>query len=328
MTWERMAVGMVAGCLAMALAGPAAAQDVISAQSGLIHHIVGDVFVNDEPVKITATKFPQMNNGDTLRTVSGRAEVLLSPGVFFRTAERSAFTITSTKLADTRLELLRGAFLLECANFEKDTSVTLTLAGTTITVDKRGLYRIDADEEPAVLKVLEGRATVQMAGSGEPLDVKRGRVLALNGGDRELAKFDRKETDAFYAWAESRAEHMAMANMGAARTYHQRKMSWAANNWIYNPYFGLFTFMPMRGMYVSPFGYTFWSPRMVYVTYQPAPVYRDMGPSMPSYRTAPSTSGGYSGVVASSPSSTAATAASPGGGTISRGSSQGSGSSR
>ena len=44
---------------------------------------------------------------------------------------------------------------------------------------------------------------------------------------------------------------------------------WDRPGWRWNPYFGMFTFVPSRGVFSSPFGYRFWSPALVYVLYQP-----------------------------------------------------------
>ena len=43
--------------------------------------------------------------------------------------------------------------------------------------------------------------------------------------------------------------------------------------WMYNPYFGMFTYMPYTGMFYSPFGYSFFSPGMVGYLYMPGSPY-------------------------------------------------------
>lgn len=44
-------------------------------------------------------------------------------------------------------------------------------------------------------------------------------------------------------------------------------------SWMYNPYFGMFTYMPFDGMFLSPFGYSFFSPGMVGYLYMPGSPY-------------------------------------------------------
>jgi hypothetical protein len=42
-----------------------------------------------------------------------------------------------------------------------------------------------------------------------------------------------------------------------------------ANGWVWNPYFGTFTFVPMSGFYNNFWGYRYWSPVEVYSAYMP-----------------------------------------------------------
>jgi hypothetical protein len=75
----------------VALSGFAAsAQSVISAKSGVLHVSEGAVFVGDEPVNQQRGTFPDIKEKTVLRTELGRAEVLLTPGVFLRVAENSS----------------------------------------------------------------------------------------------------------------------------------------------------------------------------------------------------------------------------------------------
>ena len=43
------------------------------------------------------------------------AEILLTPGVFLRVAENSSIKMISSRLIDTRVDLLSGSILIECA---------------------------------------------------------------------------------------------------------------------------------------------------------------------------------------------------------------------
>ena len=87
------------------LALPAGAQSVISTHSGLIHFFEGAVYLGDQPLESHLGRFPSVPQGGELRTAEGRAEVLLTPGVFLRMGERSAIRMVSNDLADTQVEL-------------------------------------------------------------------------------------------------------------------------------------------------------------------------------------------------------------------------------
>jgi hypothetical protein len=141
-------------------------------------------------------------------------------------------------------------------------------------------------------------------------------VLALDG-TLALSKFDPKVGDSLYRWARRRAEYLAMANVSAARTLWQDGRAWRTSGWMWNPYFGMFTYLPYRGVYRSFWGYQFWSPREVYIVFQPPRVAssggwdasRSYNPSL-GYHTMGQTSAGTSGTVASSGAPTAASSSS------------------
>src|SRR5579885_3579285 len=97
------------GVLLVALAGGNTfAQQAISARSGMVHYVEGKVFAGDQPVEGKFGNFPQVQEKQVLRTEEGRAEILLTPGVFARVGENSSFRMITNRLIDTRLELLKG----------------------------------------------------------------------------------------------------------------------------------------------------------------------------------------------------------------------------
>ncbi len=301
----------------LGLTGSASGQGVISAKSGLINYTEGNVTLDGEDVVLKAGAITRMRESQVLRMEDGRAELLLSPGVFLRAGENSSLKLLSDRLTDTRLELIGGSIIVECAELAKGDTVTIIHKDATISVEKAGVYRIDAD--PAVLRVYDGEATVEQR--GETGTVKKGRLLPLNGL-MAAEKFDPKTGDALYRWARRRAEYIAMANPLAARSIQQnRGNGFTANSWVYNPYLGLFTFVPMSGFYRSYWGCNFWSPRQVYMVYSP-PVYASSGGgrwdgsatgvmSSRGYSGMPATSAGNSGVAAvSAPPSAASSAGS------------------
>jgi len=277
------------------------AQSVISAHSGLVHYIEGEVFLAEKPVEPKFGKFPEIEEGAVLRTGRGRAEVLLTPGVFLRIGEDSAIKMLSSRLIDTRIELVRGSILIECVELLEDNNITVVASDHTIEVAKRGLFRLDA--QPAVLKVYDGEARVGRSAEIATVKVKDGRELALSDSAAEPVKFDEEDGDALYRWAQRRAGYLAMANVSAANSVRRSSSDWRSSGWLWNPYFGMLTYVPYRNSFYSPFGYQFWSPRQVFQVYEPrvwrAPqqggggIYEPRYNSNLGYRTAPRISGGY-----------------------------------
>src|SRR5580700_8093552 len=96
----------------IALALLANAQSVISTHSGLIHFFEGEVYLGDQSLESHLGRFPSVPQGAELRTADGRAEVLLTPGVFLRMGDRSAIRLVANDLADTRVELQTGSAIV------------------------------------------------------------------------------------------------------------------------------------------------------------------------------------------------------------------------
>ncbi|MFN0170112.1 MAG: FecR domain-containing protein [Bryobacteraceae bacterium] len=255
----RMAVAGVSFLLA--LAGPAHSQNVISAQSGLIHYLEGEAFLGKDAVKLKAAQYPSIRKEMVFRTGEGRAEVLLTPGAFLRLAENTSIRMKDTDLTNSRVEFLDGSILIEAADVSKshkDNQVSVELGGATIFLRKAGVYRIDSD--PMRLRVYDGEAEVRT--HNDMAVVKKGKMLPLEGV-LTTEKFDPKLGDAFYRWAGRRSESLATANVWAAKRISDGNVSYGRNGWIYNPYFGMFTFVPMSGTWLSPFRCRYYSPYAV-----------------------------------------------------------------
>jgi len=242
-------------------------QKAISAKAGLIHLAEGDVFLNDAPVALKATDLTDIKKGQVLRTAEGRAEVLLAPGSFLRLPENSAIRMDANFIEDVRVEVLSGDALVEIVEILDNCSLTLTMKGASLTVVKPGLYRLS--EDPLRMQVYEGEAAVQ-AGS-QQWTLKGGKEVASVNGVWAQSKFDARNGDGLYRWAKRRSGYIAMANVAAARQARLSSGGMLSSTWMYNPYFGMWTYLPYRGSYYSPFGYRWWSPVTVVQAYTAPP---------------------------------------------------------
>src|SRR5579863_4155121 len=249
------------------------AQQVISAHSGVIHFVEGQVTLDGQPVQPKFAEFPEVKNGQTLAAEDGRAEVLLTPGVILRIAENSSFQMVSNSRSDTRLSVLTGSAIVEVGELLPGNAITVLYNDAHIELVKKGIYRIDSD--PGKLRVYDGEARVT-AGS-QSLLARKGREVLL-GAVLDMNGFDTKDTDAFLRWASRRSEYLAQANVSSARTasglgysgssygsgYGYGSGLMGGGMWAYNPFYGMFTYMPYgNNMYYSPFGYPFYSPTNV-----------------------------------------------------------------
>ena len=296
----------ISGMAAMVLslgAIPAAAQPVISAKSGTIAWVEGKVYLGDELVQSSQTKFPDVKENGVVRTEEGRAEVLLTPGVVLHLGENSSFRLITNRLVDTRLELLTGSAVVDAEEVAKDTNVTLVCKNAAVALPKAGHYRFDAD--PGRLKVFAGTADVKIG--DRHIEVAAGKMLSLTGDVASAEKFDKNDTDSLDNWARQRGQVMALANVSAARSMSYASAGSSVGMWGWNPYFGIYTYIPGSGRFCDPFyGFCYWSPRTVYqVYYQPPAMPTNFGGGYNpgGYATMGGTSSGYSGTMAASSAS-------------------------
>jgi hypothetical protein len=282
---------LVAGwSLGILTVGSACAQMVISSHSGVVQYVEGRAFLADKPVDPKFGQFPDIKDNQEFRTEEGRAEILLTPGVFLRLGENSSIRMLSNRLTDTRVEMLSGSAMIESDEIPKDNAIQLVYKGDNVRLQKQGLYRIDT--EPARFKVYEGEAVVTDP-SGQ-LTLKGGKQTNL-AGVLMAENFDRKEQDqdALYSWSDRRASYIAKANVASAASangsyggygysglgysglgygglgYGFTGAGYGYNNagflggWAFNPGFGMYTWLPYSGFGYSPFGYTYYSPTTV-----------------------------------------------------------------
>ena len=191
---------------------PAFGQAVISTHSGLVHFFEGAVFVAGQPLESHFGKFAAIPEGAELRTEQGRAEILLTPGVFLRVGEKSSIRMVSTVLANTKVELLTGSAMVESAEAAPGTSVTMIYKNWTVRQAREGSYRVDADPP----RVQARGGTVEVAAAGDaPVTVEQGNDLPLEGVlAPEKSAID--APDSLRDWAEGRAQSISADNAIAA----------------------------------------------------------------------------------------------------------------
>jgi hypothetical protein len=252
----------------LAAAIPAAAQPVISARSGVIAYGEGAVYLGSQAWEPSSSQFDAIKENTVVRTEGGRVEVLLVPGSFLRLGENSSFRLITNRLIDTRLELLSGSAVLEVDQVSKDDNVTVVSGQAVIQFPKAGLYRLDS--APADVKVFKGAAAVQMG--DQNIEVPSGKMLGMAGQTAAVQKFDTEDTDSLDNWSHRRGDLVASANVSAANYARTTSTSLLGNSWAWNPYFGMYTYLPMSGQWFSPYGGWFWSPFSVPYAYYAPPV--------------------------------------------------------
>ncbi len=235
---------------------PAFGQSVVSTHSGLVYFFVGSVYVGNEHLEQKFGRFPDIGEGNELRTALGRAEVLLTPGVFLRLDENSSIRLVSSKFSDTRVELLTGSAIVEVTETAPDTAVKLIYKTWQMRIPKKGVYRVDT--EPARVRSYQGEVEVAADGRPDPVAVQEGEVLPL--ADVLLAEPSTTfANDDFKLWAMNRSQAISADNTIAAGIVDdpgQIDSSGMAS--------GGYTYFPMTGIpsldIGNPYGLSFWSP--------------------------------------------------------------------
>jgi hypothetical protein len=220
------------------LALPADAQSVISTRSGIVHFFEGDVYLGGEPLQPHLGKFPRLAEGAELRTAQGRAEVLLTPGVFLRMDERSIIRLVASDLSDTRVELRAGSAIVDSAEPGSGTSVTLIYKDWKVCFLQKGSYRIDS--APPRLIVRQGDAKVSADATAVPVSVGQGMDLPFASVLVPEPSID-APTDALANWDHGRSESISADNAITAQIDEDPASR------PYGPGLGSFAYFPMIG---------------------------------------------------------------------------------
>jgi hypothetical protein len=264
-------------------AAAGSAQSITSAHSGTLHYFDGSVKIDGAPVEFKVGKFSEIRENSVLSTGQGRAEILLTPGVFLRVGENSSIKMLDNRLLSTRVEFLSGSAIVESDDPEvsaKDPAVTIVYKDYQIQPLKFGLFEITS--EPAQMKVYKGQANVATA--SEHTVVKDGRLLPFSAALLS-EKFDARQADDLYLWTRDRSASISAANMSSARSLASNGYAMGSSypglgfsrqfqgGWYLNSALGMYTYMPFGGLMYSPFGYGFYSPLVIDSYYSPYPYY-------------------------------------------------------
>src|SRR6185437_8336697 len=246
----------------LATAALGAAETRTMPSPGTVNYVEGQVALNGEGLTAKSAGTALLDVNQVLDTGQGKAEILLTPGVFLRLGDNSELKMISPSLADTKVQLVKGSAMLEVAEWLKENNLVVANNGATTTIEKNGLYAFNADQ-PSV-SVLDGKAVV--AEGDEHTSVKKDHQVLLNSGQRlKSTKFDKDamESDSLYRWSKLRSQYLAQANVETARTVVVDGGFYGAG-WYWNPYWNFYSFLPGSGILYSPFGWGFYSPAYIW----------------------------------------------------------------
>ena len=255
--------------LAVLLSVPAWSTDTDNrhnAVPGTLNYVEGQASIGDQTLDSKAVGIADLQNGQVLETGSGKAEILLTPGVYLRLGDNSSVKMISTGLTDTHVAVSQGEAMLEVDQIFPQNRIQISQPGADTHILKTGLYDFDASGQQ--VRVFDGKATV--SAGDRNTTVKKGHELALNSPKLKEEGFNKNSVTAnndLYRWSSLRSQYLSEANVNSAQLYYANGWygpGWWGPGWYWNPWYAGFTYLPGSGFFYNPFGWGFYSPLMAW----------------------------------------------------------------
>lgn len=277
-----LALGFVLLCAAVTTFASDAR--VVSARAGGVNFVSGEVSFRraGKTRWQRLTTSDELKDGDAVRTGAGAfAEILLSPGSYLRLGESSELEMTNTASDKLRVRLLGGSAVVEATGYD-DLKILIAVSTPRAQVEvlRAGIYRFNVPAaDVAEVFVRKGRAQI----GGET--VKGGKFARAGAAGVEVAKFDKKDEDAFDLWSRSRARELARANSRLSSRQVKTLLAGVTFDdpfyirhlsglWLWSGAQSCYTFMPFYFGWSSPYGYGYgWVPTFSSLAWCPCGYY-------------------------------------------------------
>jgi hypothetical protein len=223
-------------------------------QPGTLNYIEGQANYDGQALTSKSVPGVQMQAGQELTTGTGKAEILLTPGIFLRVDDHSTVKMISPETDHTQVALEQGRAAVEVDQIFPQNMIQVVDNGVTTQLMKTGYYEFSSN--PAETKVFDGQAEVQI-GDGKWEKVKGHHELALAENMREKTQDfnSHPSNDDLYNWSKLRSEYLAEANNQIAGEY--ASATGYNPGWYWDPWMWDYTFLG-PGPFMSPFGWGFY----------------------------------------------------------------------
>ncbi len=227
-----------------------------TALAGTVNYVEGQASIDGKPLNNGHNGSTQVQPNQSLITGNGRAEMLLSPGVFVRIGDNSAVRLVSNGIVNPTIELTRGEAIVEADSKLPAGEFTVLEHGATASNLKPGLYQFSLDQNR--IAVLDGKLRVTEDNRNK--EFGKGHEILLNNPKFRTQSFDTKAAeDSLYQWSSVRSSYLAEANQTIAQNAYNGYSPWWGAGWYWDPYFDMWSWLPGDGWFYSPFGYPFFS---------------------------------------------------------------------
>jgi len=261
------------------------AKNTHPARPGSINYVEGQASIDTQALDPNSVGSVELREHQSLTTQDGKVEILLTPGVFLRVANKSSVRMISGDVSNVTIALDKGRAIVEVLTLHKFN--TFSISGAVIPARgeynirinqddgstkllQNGVYEFDADRNqvrvlsPALVTTRISQADVYT--HGQVVRLKQGQAITLDTGGKLQARniSTRSYADDFYRWCGARSRYLSEATIDVARNYVQYGAGWYGSGWYWDRWFDVYTFVPAEGIFNSPFGWRFESPIVVY----------------------------------------------------------------
>src|SRR5271155_1893947 len=140
------------------LSASAFGQAANPARPGTLNYIEGQASIEGRPITPNSVGNTELQAGQYLSTANGKAEILLTPGVFLRLGNDSTVQMISPDLTHTEVRLERGHADAEVDQLYKQNVILIDLEKGQTQLLQNGLYTFNADS--STVSVFDGKVGV------------------------------------------------------------------------------------------------------------------------------------------------------------------------
>ena len=125
----------------------ATTSDAHSALPGTLNYVEGQANIGSDTLSANSVGSATLANGQSLETGNGKAEILLTPGVFLRVDDNSAVQMISSSITNTEVRLDQGRAMVEVDELHDQNHLRVSENGVETQLVKKGVYEFDADRQ-------------------------------------------------------------------------------------------------------------------------------------------------------------------------------------
>ncbi|HEX3662502.1 MAG TPA: hypothetical protein VHU89_13790 [Acidobacteriaceae bacterium] len=221
---------------------------------GTLNYIEGSANLDGQTLGQRAIGSATLAPGQVLSTTTGRAEVLLTPGVFLRLGHNTAVRMVSPDITNTVVAVEHGRATVEVDQLFKANDINVLEDHVPVQLVQTGLYEFNADR--GTVLVFEGKAAIDK-GHGHWATIKPKHEVNVTAGAAGVNptrfNLERQEDTALLRWSSLRSDYLSEANQQMAREY----AAGYAPGWYWDPYMYDYTFLGAYPFY-SPFGFGYY----------------------------------------------------------------------